>query len=87
MTETKSFIDKAYGELKQERDELRVKVKLAKMEALEEWQEIEEKLVKLELKSKQLGKTTVEVSKDVSASARLLINEISDGFKRIIKKL
>jgi len=42
MEAMKNRIDAAVKELRRERDELRVKVRLAKMEADEEWTEIEE---------------------------------------------
>ena len=55
------------------------------MEASDEWQELEEKLVRLEAKAKELGGATAESSKDIGAAARLLGEEIRDGFKRIAR--
>lgn len=72
-------------DLRQERDELRVKVHLARMEANEEWQEIEQKLTKLESKAKELGGATAEAGKDIGAAAKLLGEEIRDGFKKLAR--
>jgi len=73
------------NDLKQERDELRVKLQLAKMEAGDEWKKLEAKLVKLEAKAKELGSATADASQDVGAAAKLLGEEIRNGFKKIAK--
>lgn len=75
------------NDLKQERDELYLKYKLAKLEANEEWVELQAKLNKLEAKAKELGGATVDASKDIGAAAKLLGEEIRDGFKKITRHL
>ena len=80
-------IEEMVEKLKQERDELGVKLHLAKMEASEEWQELERKWSKLEGKVKQLGGAAAESTGDVYAAAQLLGQEIKAGFKRIAKQL
>ena len=80
-------IEELVERLKQERDELGVKLHLAKMEANEEWQELERKWSKLEAKVKQLGDAAAESTGDVRAAAELLGQEIKAGFKRIAKQL
>lgn len=87
MADTKDRIEKLVEELKQERDELRVRMNLAKLEATEEWHEIEQKIVKLEAKAKEVGNATAEASKDVGAAARLLGEEIRKGLKSVARKL
>lgn len=87
MTDAKEHIERLILSLKKERDELRVKLRLAKMEASDEWVELEEKLTKLEAKAKDLGEVTAQASKDMGAAARLLAEEIGKGFKRIASKL
>jgi hypothetical protein len=71
--------------LKQERDELKVKLSLAKLEAGDEWEKLEAKLAKLEAKARELGGVTVEASRDIGAAAKLLGEEVRDGFKKIAK--
>jgi len=85
MSDIKVRIDEMLNELRQERDELHVKLHLAKLEAGDEWEKIETKLVKLESKAKELGDVTVDASKDVGAAAKLLGEEIRDGLKKIAR--
>ncbi len=85
MSDVKTGIDKMLDELRKERDELRVKLHLAKMEAGEEWKKLDAKLTKLEAKTKELGTATAEASRDIGAAARILGEEIGSGFKKIRK--
>jgi len=85
MSDFKNNIDEMLDSLKQERDELKVKLSLTKLEAVEEWEDIQTKLEKLEDKAKELGGVTVEASRDIGAAAKLLGEEIRDGFKKIAK--
>jgi hypothetical protein len=87
MADIQTRIDDMIDELKQERDELLLKFKLAKLEANEEWLKLEAKLNKLEAKAKEVGDATAEASSDIGAAAKLLGEEIRDGFKKIAKHL
>ena len=87
MDDVKARIDKTVAELKQHADELRVQAKLAKMEASDEWRELEAKLVKLEAKGRELAGVSAESAKDIGAAAMLLGEEIRDGFKKFAKHL
>ena len=87
MNAARDRIDEMVKELKQERDELQVKLHLAKMETSDDWVKIQAKLQKLEAKAKELGSATAEASKDVGAAAKLLGEEIRNGFKSIAKHL
>jgi hypothetical protein len=73
------------NELKQERDELRVRLHLAKLESSEEWQKLEAKLGKFESKAKGLGDATADASREMGAAVKLLGEEIRDGFKKIAR--
>jgi len=85
MNDIKTRIDEMVNDLKQERDELRVKLHLAKLETSEEWKKLEEKLAKLEAKARELGGVGAEASRDIGAAAKLLGEEIRDGFKKIAR--
>ena len=87
MTKIKEEINKLSEQLRRERDELRVKLNLAKMEAGDEWKKLEEKLSDLDAKAKELGDATSEASREIGAAAKLLGKEIGDGFKKIAKRL
>ena len=85
MDDLKKRIDEMVNDLKQQRDELQVKLHLAKLEAGEEWERVGAQLAKLEAKAKELGSATADASQDVAAAAKLLGEEIRDGFKKIAK--
>lgn len=87
MNDVAKRIGEMIKDLKRERDELQVKLHLAKMEASDEWEELQAKLTKLESKAKELGGATAQASEDIGAAAKLLVEEIGSGFKRIAKKL
>lgn len=85
MNELKDRFDDVVSELKQDRDELKVRLHLAKMETSEEWQKLEHKMMKLESKAKEVGGATVQASGEMGAAAKLLAKEIRDGFKDIAR--
>lgn len=85
MSDVGKRIDDMVNDIKRERDELQVKLHLAKLEVGDEWRKLNEKLNKLEAKAKELGKVTAESSHDIAAAAKLLGEEIRDGFKEIGK--
>jgi len=87
MDISKKHIDEMLESLKEERDELRVKLQLAKMDAGDEWHKLEGKLHKLEAKAKELGSATADASGDIGSAAKLLAEEIRDGFKKVIGRL
>ena len=78
-TELKTMIE----ELKTHRDELRVRIHLAKAEAKEEWQRLEREwerlLPRLEATRREAGRTT----EDVSAALRLAMDDLRKGYQRI----
>ena len=73
--------------LKQDRDRLKVKLHLAKLEASEEWEVLENKFEKLEQKAKELGNATGEAAENIGAALTLLGQEIRDGFKKISRHI
>ncbi len=80
-----SEFDDLIEELKQKRDELRVQIELASMEARDEWQELEEKMEEFTAKAKDfageagLGETGEGVGKALGDLGR----EIKLGYERI----
>lgn len=85
MKMTKEDIDDMVKDLKEEAEELRVKLHLAKMEVGDEWKKVETKLDRLEAKASEIGEATAEASEDVWAATKLLGEEIRDGFKSIAR--
>jgi SMC interacting uncharacterized protein involved in chromosome segregation len=66
-----------------QRDELVVRAHLAKLEALEEWAELESKLEALRAKASQAAEVAGDTAEDVAAAARLLGEEIARGYERL----
>lgn len=80
MAQINESLKEMLQSLKQDRDELRVKVELAKMEAREDWQEVEEKWHNFEQKIKGVGEESIH-------SAEKIGQEISEAYQRIRKTL
>jgi phage-related tail protein len=72
-------------QLEQERDELKVKLGLAKLEAREEWQELDKKMESLRGRMKVLSEEAKEASGDVGAAMEVVAEEVREGFNRLRK--
>ncbi len=87
MADTKDRITKAAEQLKQQRDELRVKLHLAKADAKDEWAKLErqweELKPKLEAARQEAGKTAGSVGSALS----LAVEELKKGYERLRKLL
>lgn len=87
LDDIKEEVAELSAKLKQEYGELRVQANLAGREARDELHVLGAKLKNLEAKSKELGGATADASKDIGAAAKLLGQEIRDGFRDIAKRL
>jgi len=85
MDDVKKRIEEMLSELRQERDELKVKLQLAKMDVSDEWEKLEAQLEKLDAKAKELGSAAADASQDIGAAAKLLGEEIAKGFEKFRK--
>lgn len=83
--DTREEIQKILDKLAQQRDELIVQAQLAKLEAMDEWKNVESKLAQLRNKTGPLKDTAKESAKDIQAAAKQLADEISRGYERIRK--
>lgn len=83
MPEGKEKLQKLLQQLETERDELKLKLGLAKLEAREEWGELEKKMDSLRGRLKVLGGEAREASSDVAEAAGALASEIKEGFQRL----
>ena len=71
--------------LTEQRDELKVQMHLASMDARDEWEELEKKWEHLRSKGKQI-KAQVDVSaQDIGSAISLLGEEIKHGYNNIKK--
>lgn len=73
--------------LAQLRDELRVRIHLARLEARAEWERLEPKWWELEGKIDALETVSKEAAKDLKSAAELLIGELKKGYERIRETL
>jgi len=72
-------------QLEQERDELKLKIGLAKLEARDEWKDLEGKMDSLRARARVVRDEAREASGDVGAAADVLADEIKEGFARLRK--
>ena len=73
--------------LRQERDELAVKLDLAKMEARDEWDALEKKWQSLSQKMKAVREEAADAGSEVKEAAQLLADEVKEGYERIRKRV
>jgi len=87
MSDIEERIQDLIKKLKQEHEELKVKMHLGKLDFEDEIENVNHKIAALEAKARELGGVGAEASKDIMAAAKLLGEEIRDGFKKIAKRL
>ena len=76
-------IEEMFEDLKQQRDELLVQVHLAKAEAKEEWDKLEDKWEDIQPKLDKVKDHTVEASKEAWSALELAGDAIKKGYQRI----
>ena len=87
MTTMRERLTEMLAKLEQERDELKVRAHLGKAEAREEWDKLEGRIAELRGRLDKEGDEAGDVMEDVGAAAKLLGEEIRDGFARIRRSL
>lgn len=87
MADLRDEIEKLVSQLEQQRDELRLKLNLAKADARDEWDKIEKQLDQLRGRLSGARDAAGQSAADVGAAARLLAEEIRRGFDAIRKRL
>ena len=85
MTDEKVDLHRLVDELKEQRDELRVRLHLAKAEARDEFEKLEKRWEHARGRLAVIGKEAGEASKDVGDAARLVLDEIRAGYQRVRK--
>ena len=83
MSEWKAKTQREIDELRRLRDELKVRIHLAKADAKDRWEELEHRFRRLESKGHQIAQASEEPLRDVRDAAKLLIDEIREGYRRI----
>ncbi|MGD2046984.1 MAG: hypothetical protein PVJ80_07930 [Gemmatimonadota bacterium] len=83
MPDAKERLESLLQQLETERDELKLKFGLAKLEARDEWQELEGKMDALRGRLKVIGEEAKEAGGDVAAAADVLAEQIKEGLSKI----
>lgn len=87
MTEEGDRNQEILERLRQQRDELRLKMHLGKAEARDEWEELEEKWASLKERLRAVGGEATDAKGDISSAAKDLASELKRGYERIKAKL
>ncbi len=85
--EQKSRLQSLLSKLEEEGDELKLKMGLAKLEARDDWGDIQKKLERLRGRMKVVHEEAGESGGDVGAALEVLGEEIKTAFDRIRKAL
>ena len=80
-----SELDDLIQDLKQKRDELRVKINLASMDVRDEWEELEEKMEEFSGKAKQFADDAhlKETGEGLGKALGQLGQELKRGYERV----
>jgi hypothetical protein len=76
-------LERLADELKERRDELRLKLHLAKAEARDEFERLEKRWAHVRSRLAVIAKESGAASKDVGEATRLLLHEIKAGYQRL----
>jgi len=80
-------LEKELEDLRATRDELRVRVHLGKMDAQEQWEQVEKQWQHVESKLKVAGEAGREIAEDIGEAANLAIEEMKQGYAKLRKLL
>lgn len=87
MTNARDEMEKLVQKLEQQRGELQLKMSLAKLEAREEWENLEKQWEQIKLILPQLRDEFGSTTGNVGASLSKAAGEIRDGYARLRKLL
>ena len=87
MANAKEDLEKFIQQIEQRRDELRVKMSLAKLDAREEWEKLEKKWEEFRTKTQPVREELGTTAVNVGTALRLAADEIRDGYERLRKRL
>jgi len=80
-------VESLMEKLAQERDELKLKMHLAKSDAHDELEKLEGRWASLKTKLEGAGAEAAEASGPIKDSAKELLEELRQGYRRIIDRL
>ncbi len=80
-------LERELEDLRAMRDELRVRLHLGKLDAKEQWEQIEKQWQHVESKLKLAGEAGREVAEDIGEASSLVIEEMKEGYIKLRKLL
>jgi hypothetical protein len=83
MTDTPRKRDELIAALKTQRDEIALKMHLAKADAKDEWERLERKFAALTAQLKPVGHVVEETAEEVGSAMALAAEELKKGFGRL----
>jgi hypothetical protein len=84
---TKIEFNNLWEKLKSERDELKLKLHLASMDAKDEFEEAEKNWDNLQIKASEIADESKETSEELIAKAKIVGEELKEAYVRISKRL
>lgn len=87
MLDLKATWNQLINDLERERDELRLKIHLGKVEARDMLAKVDHKLDNLRLRAGKILDSAQDSAGNVQDSAKALVTEIQEGLKRVRKLL
>ena len=87
MSYSTEQLTKMLDDLKRQRDELNVKLHLAKAEVRDEWAKLETKLEEVKSKMSTVGQEAGKTAESVGVAMGLAVDEIKKGYERLRKSL
>lgn len=83
----KNEFDNLLGKLNIDREELRLKLSLASMEAKDEFEQAEQQWQQIKQKAAEIADDSIETSEDFIAKAKVVGEELQEAYQRIAKRL
>jgi hypothetical protein len=83
----KEEFEKLVEKLKMERDEIKLKVHLASMDAKEEFEEAEKKWDQVKVKASEIADDARVTSEEYIAKSKIVGEELKETYNRISKRL
>ena len=80
-------LDRLIDDVKRQRDEIRVRLHLAKAEAKEEWERLETKWEHVRGKMGVVGREAGKTAQEVGTALNLAVEELRRGYERVRKLL
>jgi len=83
----KNEFESLLGNLESVREELRLKLHLASMEAKDEFEEAEKQWQLIKSKASEIADDSVETSEEYIAKAKIVGEELKEAYQRVAKRL